>query len=1175
MDKAAFWQQKLVQFFHDPPAKPYSGFGNSVWFKSLVDGILAEEHTLTGTAKNLTEKTSYKGHRAIAAALFQAYTGKPLEFVRGTADWCTASADRPMLYARSQSQGVRVYWPKEPLITHPLAPRFRLDVRPPADEGEPKTEEKARRETAHELLQAQLDTVAGASLAKPDWGDADGLQTGFTILWRRFRDELVGRRAVVSGMPGSDPLWEEMPADSRCPDHSVWDHLRVTSALAFLKPHRMNERQWLDNQWQEGAREPWMLRFSIGPVQSFIAEARTGRDLWTGSMLLAELTWASMAPFIQQYGPDCILYPDLRANPRVDNWLYDAYPDALRPVPDPNADDPSTAKRIKPNPSSFAALLPATFVVLIPRGGQGHLETVEAVAAAAQQRVTERWGEFAAKVKDWFVGHVGKGGWTDIWDRQIEEPPFYCIWTAVPWLPLGCIRDPNNLVGPALPAQNEESRSPEVPEAAAHDQAVMAARAGRLRPWVPPEVWSQYERARDTYARSHLEYHQMERGFDYALTHHQLSTRHTLRKQNYPLRKNQLAHEHGEKCTLCGTRQALTNADEGAGGLDHLRARARTFWSQEILDPDRTGGERLCAVCALKRFLVTADQVDREQSDPELVFNRVWIGPDPNAIDDLRDRDGKLRVPFPSSATVAAQAFVDAILKDASLRQHVTKLLDACRRARLERTSFPRSLPRLTALAETLDEGIRAILEYEAEDVLFPDALEGKARGLEERAKRQDPTEMRPRAAGLKAVAAASRSLLKAARERDKTLGGPGTRIAVIRMDGDRMGQLLLGDSASIATRWRDIIHPAGVDQIQRSQNLLEAGWGDLLDAKRLMGPSLHAFVSRALGHFAHRIAPWVVEMEFAGRLIYAGGDDLLCIAPADDALDLAARLQQLFSAAWVVDTEPQADPWCWRRQGWKGGYDQSRARQRFAIPIMGSENEAIRLPVDTAGRLARHSAYDQVDWRPRVPVAGPLLPMLGTGASLSAGIAFGHFKTPLSTLLDRAKALLDLAKDPNSDLSPSDSEQWSGRRALAVGHASRGGTKTTFVLPWTDTEETMHAHQLLRAVIKGFQVGSLPSRLPYKLRERALAVQQARRVIADICIAEGCAHDREQHLLEGLLRDSLDGSNASDEMRAGALALWHQGIRLHPNNPERYTDGLLFCRALAHGEDDDSGDAS
>ena len=51
--------------------------------------------------------------------------------------------------------------------------------------------------------------------------------------------------------------------------------------------------------------------------------------------------------------------------------------------------------------------------------------------------------------------------------------------------------------------------------------------------------------------------------------------------------------------------------------------------------------------------------------------------------------------------------------------------------------------------------------------------------------------------------------------------------------------------------------------------------------------------------------------------------------------------------------------------------------------------------------------------------VAGRLFPMLGSFNSLSAGIVYGHFKTPMSTMLGLAEHLLNnLAKKKNGQKS-------------------------------------------------------------------------------------------------------------------------------------------------------------
>lgn len=312
--------------------------------------------------------------------------------------------------------------------------------------------------------------------------------------------------------------------------------------------------------------------------------------------------------------------------------------------------------------------------------------------------------------------------------------------------------------------------------------------------------------------------------------------------------------------------------------------------------------------------------------------------------------------------------------------------------------------------------------------------------------------------------------------------------------------------------------------------------------------------------------------------LIYAGGDDVLCLAPADEALDLAARLQQLFSAAWIIDTDYQADPWLWRRQNWSGRHDPDLARQRFAIPKMpvaeDGELAAIRLPVTDPDLLERHAAATEIDGPPQIPVQGALLPMLGPFASLSAGIVFAHYKTPMGVLLREVRSLLDdWAKEPFKDDDPVDVKEgeWQGRRAIALRHFSRGGAKTRFALPWSDPGTPPEAHRTVKQVRDAFNAGGeLSSRLPYKLREVAPSAYYALQSLRNRKLTDEQLRQAKDSLLEGLFKTCLE--NSKSKAARAALKLWRAGIDLYPKDPDRYTDGLLLCRALARsGSDSDT----
>lgn len=55
--------------------------------------------------------------------------------------------------------------------------------------------------------------------------------------------------------------------------------------------------------------------------------------------------------------------------------------------------------------------------------------------------------------------------------------------------------------------------------------------------------------------------------------------------------------------------------------------------------------------------------------------------------------------------------------------------------------------------------------------------------------------------------------------------------------------------------------------------------------------------ISENLAKFAMKTVPKIVEEEFSGRLIYAGGDDVLAFLPVDEALEAAERLRFAFSS--------------------------------------------------------------------------------------------------------------------------------------------------------------------------------------------------------------------------------------------------------------------------------------
>ncbi len=363
-------------------------------------------------------------------------------------------------------------------------------------------------------------------------------------------------------------------------------------------------------------------------------------------------------------------------------------------------------------------------------------------------------------------------------------------------------------------------------------------------------------------------------------------------------------------------------------------------------------------------------------------------------------------------------------------------------------------------------------------------------------------------------------------------------RVAVISVDGDKMGRLIAGDPMRVRATWRDVLHPDALKQLEafiaaESPPPWARVWRAELGEVRAMGPSLHAWLSRALTRFANEIVPWVVEREFHGRLIYAGGDDVLALGAVDEAAAMAARLQQLWSASWVVDTRPAEHATDWRKRDFV--HDPARDRGRFLVARPAEGVRPLDLPV---ARVAVHAAEGPAEDSRAVDLAAVgqdpgwrLLPMLGPGQSVSAGIAYGHFKTPLGELI--------LASD---DALRRGAKEGAGEAALAEVVHSRSGAKACGVVRWDGPggRGSLAGWEGLRRVREAFRSGGLPRGLPYKLRELSP-------LLAAVARDEGAAEGRGalERVARGFVSQALaDATEVAPAVREAVARLWLEGLR-------------------------------
>lgn len=226
------------------------------------------------------------------------------------------------------------------------------------------------------------------------------------------------------------------PAETRLPDHTIWNHLAVTSAMQGC----LGGEPWKRKDDSGVADHPCFLLFTIGPVQEFIAQARTTRDLWSGSYLLSYLIGHVLKRIALDFGPDHVIFPNLCDVPLIDLLLKD---DVWAKSSTSDGQDlfnafdyyGSSAERqrlLTPSlPNRFLAVLPATMAEHQNRGVEfASAETYAAHLAADLRNFYSQ--EIAASVKDCAVKCFGADFQADRFVDQASRA-LEIHWQILPW----------------------------------------------------------------------------------------------------------------------------------------------------------------------------------------------------------------------------------------------------------------------------------------------------------------------------------------------------------------------------------------------------------------------------------------------------------------------------------------------------------------------------------------------------------------------------------------------------------------------------------------------------------------------------------------------------------------------------------------------------------------------
>ena len=317
-----YWEQKIRLFLHDPIDKALKVPGHERRAGHIADAL----------GVSTPDKSEVVLMDIIAAGL-----------------------DRANLpgYSDDKSKNGAINFSESPKITHPISGGEALKF-------------------SGNLESADVTTNQIVGFVREDTDRLDTVwdkKTFFNYLFFALRKRIITENC---GMLGH--FWNRIPADSRIPDHSIWNHAGMVSALATSFA-------------ESDSKTASLVVFSISPVQVFIGKTRKLRDHWAASVILSWLAFEGIAAVMEFLGPDHVIYPSLQDQPLVETHLtkdfskiFDAYEQA------------SGLKK-----DATVASLPNKFVFLSPSGNE------EDFIAEIENRIKAKWEELSNIVRG-FIG---------------------------------------------------------------------------------------------------------------------------------------------------------------------------------------------------------------------------------------------------------------------------------------------------------------------------------------------------------------------------------------------------------------------------------------------------------------------------------------------------------------------------------------------------------------------------------------------------------------------------------------------------------------------------------------------------------------------------------------------------------------------------------------------------
>ncbi len=315
-----YWNSKLTAYLHDPVDKAFNIMDHKKRSARLVELLELQ---------------------------------KPNEAFLKVADSMAAGFERGRLpsYSSDENKNGAVDFTESPVLTHPVSESGNITIDCRFD---------------HEKINREMEKLVSESIKLLQTGDdAIYARNRFYYVHLLLRYHLAGENTGEIGA-----LWHRLPADTRFPDHTIWHHNALTSALYSC----MGQGQ--------GEEDIGLAVFSIAPVQQFISRARKLRDYWTGSLLLSWLAFEGIKWVMENLGPDHILYPSLVDQPLVMEYLKSL--SGFEGIVD----------KYRLNNNNDIATFPNKFLFVAP------LSSIENICTSISAFIEQKWSELASIVLD-------------------------------------------------------------------------------------------------------------------------------------------------------------------------------------------------------------------------------------------------------------------------------------------------------------------------------------------------------------------------------------------------------------------------------------------------------------------------------------------------------------------------------------------------------------------------------------------------------------------------------------------------------------------------------------------------------------------------------------------------------------------------------------------------------